>query len=271
METANEHSTSQSVPVRHSRFAACAQVFRLTLRRQFFSRQTIVTAVLLGLSLGITALWAYPKSWNPDPRTSAQLASQILLPLYMGFLLPIICLSYASAAISGERTGQTLVYLLTTNIPRPLVYLAIYAAVVLLTLAVTLGGLSALCLVIDENGLEAFRVFSTVVTCATVTYVGLFLLFSAGVRRATFLALAYALMIETLTANIPGVVKRVTVSFYAKSWLYETGEPLDLAPTGAALGLFNPVSAASAQWVLALASVGFLALGMWVFSRKEYD
>jgi|TARA_B100001245_G_scaffold232975_1_gene216021 ABC-type transport system involved in multi-copper enzyme maturation permease subunit len=261
METANKTST----------VAACAQVFRLALRRQFFSRQTIVTAVLLGLALGITALWAYPMPWNPDPRTSAQLASRILSPLYMGFLLPIICLSYASSAISGERSEQTLVYLLTTNIPRPLVYLAMYAAVLLLTLAVTLGGLAVLCLVPGKIGLEALGVFWTVTTCATVAYVGLFLLFSAGVRRATFLSLAYALMIETLTVNIPGVVNRITVSFYAKSWLYETGKPLDLAPTGAALGLFNPVSAASAQWVLVLASVGFLALGMWLFSRKEYD
>ncbi len=258
METANKTST----------VAACAQVFRLALRRQFFSRQTIITAVLLGLALGITALWAHPMPWNPDPRTSAQLASRILSPLYMGFLLPIICLSYASSAISGERSEQTLVYLLTTNIPRPLVYLAMYAAVLLLTLAVTLGGLSALCLVIGINGLEALRVFSTVVVCATTTYVGLFLLFSAGVRRATFLSLAYALMIETLTANIPGVIKRITVSFYSKSWLYDPSTSLGLKPI---MGSYDPVSAVSAQWVMVLASVGFLALGMWLFSRKEYD
>jgi hypothetical protein len=37
------------------------------------------------------------------------------------------------------------------------------------------------------------------------------------------------------------------------------------------LSLFDPVSAATAQWVLGLASAGFVALGMWVFSRKEYD
>jgi hypothetical protein len=37
------------------------------------------------------------------------------------------------------------------------------------------------------------------------------------------------------------------------------------------LGLFDPVTAATAQWVLGLASVGFVALGMLIFSRKEYD
>ena len=259
METAPKTST----------LAACAQVFRLSLRRQFFTRQTIVILVLLALAVLISYLWSMP--WRSGSRTAAELASQIVLPLYMGFLLPVICLGYASAAIAEERTGETLVYLLTTNIPRPLIYLSKYAAALLLTLGMTLGGLAALCLVPGEIGREALGVFWTVTVCATAAYVGLFLLFSAMVRRATFLALAYALMIETLIGNIPGVVKRITVSFYAKSWLYESGEPLGLAPKGVALSLFDPVSAATAQWVLGLASAGFAALGMWVFSRKEYD
>ena len=134
-----------------------------------------------------------------------------------------------------------------------------------------LGGLGSLCLVPGKIGLEALGVFWPVTACATAAYVGLFLLFSAWVRRATFLSLAYALMIETLTGNIPGFVKRITVSFYAKSWLYESGEMLELAAKGVALSLFDPVSAATAQWVLGLASAGFIVLGMWIFSRKEYD
>ena len=262
METASKTST----------LAACLQVFRLSLRRQFFTRQTIVMLVLLALAVLITYLWSLPKPWHLDSRTAAELARQIVLPLYMGFLLPVICLGYASAAIADERTDETLVYLLTTNIPRPLVYLSKYAAALLLTLGMALGGLAALCLVPGEIGREALGVFWTVTVCATAAYVGLFLLFSAMVRRATFLSLAYALMIETLTGNIPGFVKRITVSFYAKSWLYESGEPLGLAPKeGVALSLFDPVSAATAQGVLGLASAGFIALGMWIFSRKEYD
>lgn len=255
--------------IKTSTLAACLQVFRLSLRRQFFTRQTIVMLVLLGLAVLISYLWSMP--WRPGSRTAAELASQIVLPLYMGFLLPVICLGYASAAIADERTGETLVYLLTTNIPRPLIYLSKYAAALLLTLGMTLGGLAALCLVPGKIGLEALGVFWTVTVCATAAYVGLFFLFSAWVRRATFLALAYALMIETLTGNIPGGVKRITVSFYAKSWLYESGETLGLAPNGVVLSLFDPVSAATAQWVLGLASAGFVALGMWIFSRKEYD
>ena len=86
-----------------SRFAACLQVFRLTLRRQFFSRQTIVIGVLLFLALAITIVWAVPKPWSPGARTGEQLAEQILSPLFMGFLLPLISLGYASSTISGAH------------------------------------------------------------------------------------------------------------------------------------------------------------------------
>ena len=77
---------------KNSRFAACLQVFRLTLRRQFYSRQTIVVGVLLFLAMAVTVIWAVPKPWSPEPRTGEQLARQILSPLFMGFLLPLISL-----------------------------------------------------------------------------------------------------------------------------------------------------------------------------------
>ena len=251
-----------------SHFAPCLQVFRLTLRRQLLSQQTIVIGVLLFLALAITIIWAVPKPWSPGARTGEQLAEQILSPLFMGFLLPLISLGYASSTISGERTGQTLVYLLSTSIPRPQIYLSQFAAVLLLTLGITLGCLVSLCMTIGMDGVEALREFVPVVVLATICYVALFLLFSAWLRRATFLALAYALMVETLTANIPGVVKRITVSFYANSWLYDDS-PIDLSPN--IIPAYDPVSGGVAVGVLIAASLGFLILGIWIFSRKEYE
>lgn len=250
-----------------SQFAACVQVFRLTFRRQLLSRQTIVIGVLLLLALSITAIWALPKPWNPESRTGEQLAEQILSPLFMGFLLPLVSLGYASSAISGERTGQTLVYLLSTSIPRPQIYFSQFLAVLLLTLGITLGSLTSLCLVLGMDGVSVLRDFLPVVALTTVCYVALFLLFSGWIRRATFLALAYSLMIETLTANIPGVVKRITVSFYANSWLYDSST-LGLEPK---IPAYDPINGGTAIGVLIAASLGFLALGMWLFSRKEYE
>lgn len=324
-----------------SLFASCCQVFRLILRRQFFSRQTIVITVLLGLAFTITMVWLVTDSYVRSPirgtttqalspetnayyvvgervdaesvicfvqgrrggkreikarvsgiiseilfeneknvrrretlvriqpdRTGSQLAREILSPLFMGFLLPIISLGYASAAISGERTNRTLVYLLSTSIPRPLIYCSLYSAVLVLTLAVTLGCLASICFLIGANGVEVLYKYVPVVFVSTISYVSLFLLFSAWVRRATFLALAYALMVETLTANMPGVVKSITVSFYANSWLYDKSLSLGLEPN---IPAYNPVMAGTSQLVLVLASLVFLVLGMWIFSRKEYD
>ena len=255
-----------------STLAACSQVFRLSLRRQFFTRQTIVMLVLLGLAVLITYLWSLPKPWHLDPRTSAELARQIVLPLYMGFLLPVICLGYASAAIADERTGETLVYLLTTNIPRPLVYLSKYAAALLLTLGMTLGGLAALCLVPGKIGLEALGVFWTVTACATAAYVGLFLLFSAMGAAGDFSRAGLRADDRDAHRQHPRL-RQADHRFVLRQELAvrvrRAARPC--AEGGVALSLFDPVSAATAQWVLGLASAGFIALGMWIFSRKEYD
>ena len=73
-------------------------------------------------------------------------------------------------------------------------------------------------------------------------------------------------MVETLYREYSRVVKRITVSFYANSWLYDDSS-LGLNPN---IPAYDPVSRRTAIGVLIMASLGFLALGMWFFSRKEY-
>lgn len=256
----------QSSSTKPSRFTAWTTLFALTLRRQFFTRQTVVMLVLLGFAVLVAYVWSIPRE-----RTTEQLAKQIILPLYIGFLLPIICLGYAAGAIAGERSDDNLVYLLITPLPRPMSYLAKYGAVLLLTLGLTMGGLAALCTAPGKFGFEVFLIFWPAAACATTAYVGLFLLFSATFRRATFVALAYAMMIETLVGNIPGTIKRMTVSFYTKCWLFDSGAVLEIAPTGTRRELFIPIPGDSAQFTLVLLSATFVLVGMFLFTTKEYD
>ena len=54
MEAANKTST----------LASCLQVFRLSFRRQFFTRQTIVMVLLLGLAVLITFLGTWRETLN---------------------------------------------------------------------------------------------------------------------------------------------------------------------------------------------------------------
>ena len=56
--------------IKTSTLAACLLVCRLSVRRQFFTRQTIVMLVLLGLAVLISYLWSLP--WRPGSRTAAE-------------------------------------------------------------------------------------------------------------------------------------------------------------------------------------------------------
>jgi len=238
----------------------------LSLRRLAWSRQTMVSLLLLGLASLAVIAW----SLHHD-RTVEALTEQILLPLYVSFLLPIFCLCYAAAAIAGDREDQTLVFLLVTPLPRPAVYAAKYATALVLTLVWTLGAFAVLCRLAGAAGQDAFRLFWPAMLWSTLAYVGLFCLFSAAFRRATIVALTYSLFLETLLGNMPGTVKRVAVCFYTQCLIYDAGSPLGLGPAGSRNPeLFLPVSGQTAWLVLCVLAVGLFFAGMWLFCRREY-
>jgi ABC-type transport system involved in multi-copper enzyme maturation permease subunit len=57
-------------------------------------------------------------------------ANAIVFNLFVSFLLPVWCLSFATEALGGEREGSNLVWLLTKPLSRPGIYLAKYVALV---------------------------------------------------------------------------------------------------------------------------------------------
>ena len=68
--------------------------------------------------------------------------------------------------------------------------------------------------------------------------------------------------------DLPGDLKRMSLSFYIRSLMFDAVEPLDLQPDQ--LTVYNPVSGATAWGVLAAATLAFLVIGMVVFARSEY-
>src|SRR5262245_41567680 len=54
---------------------------------------------------------------------------RIVFSLYLGFLLPLLSLSFATEALGGEREGRSVVWLTTRPLPRPAVYLAKYVGI----------------------------------------------------------------------------------------------------------------------------------------------
>jgi len=238
----------------------------LSARRMLLSRQTLVNALLLAFALLAATAWSVRHE-----RTAAQFVQEIFLPLYVSFFLPIFSLCYASAGVAGERQDQTLVYLLATPLPRPVIYVAKYLAALVLVSAWNLAGFAALGRLGGAAGWESFQRFWPAVALSSLAYTSLFHLFSVLLHRATIVSLGYALILEAFLGNMPGIIKRLAISYYTQCLVFDAGKSLGLGPAGDRTpALFLPISGDLAQTVLLCVSGTLFLVGLWVFCRREY-
>lgn len=246
--------------------SACWHLFALTIRRQFFSRQTLASFVLSLLCCLIVLAW----SRQSDP-TSKRLAEQVLVPTFVAFLMPIFAICYGASGIGGEREDRTLIYLLICSLPRPLVYLMKSLAGLSLVAAWTAATLWTMCWLAGEPGRNVFDVFLLASLFGGLTYASLFLLVGAVFRHGTIISLVYWFFLEVLFGNLPGTVKRISVAFYVRCMVYDAGADLNLGPLGrAAREMFLPVSGETATIVLASTIAALLIAGLVLFEHREY-
>jgi hypothetical protein len=193
----------------------------------------------------------------------------VIFTVFMGFLLPIWTLSFATEALGGERETRSLIWLLTRPLPRWSMFLAKFVAILPWCLGMNLGGFAILCLLGGPPGRTALLLYWPAVLGGTITFCALFHLMSALFRRAAVLALVYAFFLEWILGNMPGYMKRVSISFYARCLMFDAAEPYGLRPDRPSIYL--PVSGMIAWSVLLCLTVTFLLVGMIVFSRSEYQ
>ncbi len=189
-----------------------------------------------------------------------------VIQVFTLFLLPIVALAYATTSIGGDREDRTLLFLLIRPVPRWLILLAKVCATAPLVVGLTVGWFWLYCTLAGPIGGEAFRLYLPSVFLMALAYVAVFHLFAVMFRHSTIIALLYALFMEALVGNMPGVIKRLAVSFYGRSVMYGRAEPYGLeAPE-----VFEALSPASATWALLAITAGTLLVGMAVFQRREY-
>lgn len=246
----------------------------LTFRRQLAARKTVVALVLILLCALATLAWSrtfrLPPDADPARVTKAMngFVEAILMPLFVSFLLPILALIYATAAIGEEREERTIVYLLIRPLSRYRIYLAKALGTVPLVLAVGLGGFALVCLASGRVGGICWDLFPMAIVRGCVAYTALFLLFGAIFPRPMILAVVYAFFCETLLGNMPGTIKRLTISYHCSCLMFDAGSIVGIHPDRERQ--FIPISGWAAAWVLDLASLALLALGAYLFHRKEY-
>jgi ABC-type transport system involved in multi-copper enzyme maturation permease subunit len=201
--------------------------------------------------------------------TAFQLFSRwIVFGIFQGFLLPLLTLSFATDALGQERENRTLIWLLTRPLPRPATYLAKYLAMLPWCLGLNLIAFAGICMAGGEPGRLALRLYWPAVLLGTLALAALFHLIAALFRRPAIVALIYSFFFETLVGDLPGDLKRGSLSFYIRSLMFDATHDMGLSPDQ--LTVYNPVSGSTATAVLLGVTVIFLVIGMCVFTRGEY-
>ncbi len=203
-----------------------------------------------------------------DASGSVIFSRWIVFSLFATLLMPLWSLSFATEALGREREAQNLIWTLMRPIPRPAIFLAKYLAVLPWCLTFNLGGLYLLCWLGGQPGRLVFGFYWQAAFWGTVAFAALFHLMGACLRRAGVVALLYAFFLETIAGNLPGQLKRLSISFYTRCLMFEHSQAYGIGPERP--WNYLPVSGTTALWALIAATIAFLALGMIVFSRSEY-
>jgi len=192
----------------------------------------------------------------------------IMFSLFIGFLLPAWCLSFATEALGGEREARTLPWLLTRPLPRWSIFLGKYLAILPWALAFNIVGFWLMCRAAGPPGTEAFALYWPAILAGTLAFTAVFHLISAAFRRPTVVGLVYCFFLEVLLGDMPGLMKRVSVSFYVRCMIFEAASGIGLAPDKPSV--YWPVSGLVAAAVLAGITAGALVIGALIFSKAEY-
>ena len=203
-----------------------------------------------------------------DAAAAEVFARWVVAAVYLGFLLPLWSLSFATEAIGGQREQDNLIWLLARPLPRPAIYLAQFLALLPWAIGFNVGGFALLCAAGGPQGVTCLRLFWPAVLCAALAFASLFQLIGAAFRRPAVVAIGYSFFLEIILGNMPGYLKRVSIGYYAHCMMLESaaahGVQMD-APS-----VYWPVDGTTAMTVLLTATAALLALGMVVFSRMEY-
>jgi len=192
----------------------------------------------------------------------------VVFSVFTTFLLPLWSLSFATEGLGREREAGNLIWVLTRPLSRPAIFLAKYVSILPWCLVLNLGGFWLLCVAAGEPGRRAFPLYWPAVLAATFAFCALFHMLAAWVKRPAVVAILYAFFLETIFGNLPGHLKRFSISFYTRCIMFERAHQLNVQPERPTQYL--PVAGTTAWWILAGATALCLLVGMLVFSRREY-
>lgn len=192
----------------------------------------------------------------------------IVFAIFATFLLPLWSICFSTEALGRELESGTLIWTVSRPLPRWSIYLCKYLASLPWNMALILGGFTILCIAGGYWGRKCLEVYWVAVVMGTLAFTSLFQLFGVLFRRPAIIAILYAFFLETLMGNLPGYLKRGSISFYTRCLMFDAGKSYGVSPDRP--GFYIPVDGMTAWLTLTILTITLLLVGMMVFSRSEY-
>jgi len=266
------------MPERHSVSAAWNEartIAFMTLDTLFWSKKTVFVGLISLLVLGAAILGRLILSyhWVRAPFTPGQVFATLMSTAVIHFLVVFVALFYGTALISEEVEGKTITYLFVRPIPKGIImigkYLALVWICVMLVLPTIILSYAILYLRSDMNpfyqdiGLLAKDM--AIVFLAILAYGSLFSLIGAWLKHSVIAGLVYAFGWEGIVSYLPGFTRKLTVTHYVQSIFPHQD-------TAGAIAMLigkrtEPVEAAIS---LVLMGAFFLATAALLLREKEY-
>ncbi len=190
--------------------------------------------------------------------------------VFFGFVLPLFVLSYATGAFGTDRETRSLVWLMTRPLPRGAIYLAKFVGTLPWCVAFGLGGFAAVCLAGGPFGREALVRYWPAAALATGAFAALFHLVGAVFKRPSVVGLVYVFFFEVIIAVLPGSLKLLSLTYYARSLMYNEAEAAGYSVALLPMLSGQAAASATAVGVLLAAPVLVTLFGMWLFARLDY-
>lgn len=256
-------------------FAAAARgIFALSLDAMLWTRRSVLMGSLLALPMLFALLYRITLAAKLPAQIGAfDLYGTLVATYYLGNVVPLAALFYATALVSDELEAKTITYLFTRPIPRASILLGKFAAYLVTTLSFALPALLAsFFLLVSRDGGAALQAHAAdllrdllAVSVGFLAYGALFALVGVVLKRPVLAGLIFVFVWEQV-ANLPGYLKQLTLTAYLRSLV--THRPPEEGLT--ALFAQAALPYASSLATLIVITLLLLAAATLIFSRREY-
>jgi ABC-type transport system involved in multi-copper enzyme maturation permease subunit len=247
----------------------------LTLDTLFWSKKTIfialISVIVLGLSVTGRLIFSY--HWIRVPVTAPQVFGALMTTAVIHFLVVFVTLFYGTALISEEIEGKTLTYLFMRPIPKAVIMIGKYLALVWICSVLILPTifLSYLILYLGPDMTPFLADARTlaqdigIVFLAVLAYGGFFTLLGAWLKHPILAGLIYGFGWEGIISYLPGFTRKLTITHYIQS-ISPHGD------TASAIAMLIGERTAPLESVLTLLLMAalFLATASLILREKEY-